>query len=124
MTGTVSVAAVREYGIVMPNGVVGKLTFAMCDPRENDTLPARFARQQGAKVYGLISIEGIARAPRNPIIWIMIEHQIAVTVGDGEPDLSADLREVIQKHMQEYLRDMADLAPGLCSVELKPRTLH
>jgi hypothetical protein len=124
MTGTVSVVAVREYEIVMPNGVVGKLTYAMCDPRETDTAPARFARLQRAQAYGLITVEGVADAPRTPIVWLMIEDQIAVTVGDDEPDITVELRKAIEKHMQEYLQDVTDLAPGSGGIELKPRTLH
>ena len=64
MTDTVSVVAIREYGIVVPNGIVAKLTFAMCDAREEDTVPAQFARQRGAKVYGLITVTGVQGAGR------------------------------------------------------------
>jgi hypothetical protein len=124
MRDSVKVLAVREYGVVMPAGAIAKLSFAMCDPRDEDSSPVRFARLQGAHACGLITIMGVQGAPATPILWIAVNDQIAVTVGDSEPDLTPALRDLIQRHMEEYFRDIADLVPELVGFGLKPRTLH
>jgi hypothetical protein len=66
----------------MPNGAVAKLSFAMCDPRDEDSIPDRFARLQGAHACGLITVTGVQGAPATPMVWIVINDQIAVSVGD------------------------------------------
>jgi hypothetical protein len=49
---------------------------------------------------------------------------VAITVGDGEPDLTADLRTVITRQMPVYFAEVTDLDPEHVGVSLKPRTLH
>jgi hypothetical protein len=124
MKDSVKVVAVRDYGIVMPNGVVAMLSVAMCDPDDDDSVPARFAQMQGAHAYGLITVQGIEGAPSAPMIWVAISERIAVTIGEGEPDLTPALREVIQRYLEEYFKDIADLVPELGDFGSRPRALN
>jgi hypothetical protein len=124
MIDDIGVLAVRDYAVTTPDGSAAVLSFAMCDPGDGHSVPARFARTQKADAYGLIAIHGIASAPATPVLWVLVGETVAITVEDGEPDLTADLRTVITQQMPVYFAEVTGLAPAHVGVRLKPRTLH
>jgi hypothetical protein len=124
MIDDVGVLAVRDYRVTMPDGSGAVLSFAMCDPGDRQSVPARFARAWKADAYGLIAISGVAGAPATPVLWVLVGETVAITVGDDEPDLTADLRTVVSRQMPVYFAEVTDLDPERVGVRLKSRTLH
>jgi hypothetical protein len=124
MIDDVDALAVRDYTVTMPDGSAAVLSFAVCDPGDGRSIPARFARAQKADAYGLIAISGVASAPATPLLWVLVGETVAITVGDGDPDLTADLRTAIIRQMPVYFADVTDLDLACVGISLKPRTLH
>jgi hypothetical protein len=122
------IVAMREYQAVFPDGTELSVAFTLGDMTHGSS-PARFARETGAIAYGLISIMGAEDAPKLPAVWTQYDDRIAVTVAKGDDDLTEDLRRVIVQQLMVFFADLADVAPELSKLKLRPwrldgRTFH
>jgi hypothetical protein len=122
------IIAIRKYQAVFPDGTEVSIAFTLGDMTHGSS-PARFARETGAIAYGLISIEGAEDAPKLPAVWTQYDDRIAVTVAKGDDDFAEDLRRVIVQQLMVFFVDLADVAPELSKLKLRPRrpggrTLH
>jgi hypothetical protein len=114
------IVAIREYQAVFPDGTEVRVAFTLGDMTHGSS-PARFARETGAIAYGLICIEGAEDAPKLPAVWTQYDDRIAVTVSEGDDDFAEDLRRVIMQQLMVFFADLADVAPELSKLKLRPR---
>jgi hypothetical protein len=107
----------REYELVADNGDVGSIAFTLGD-FDADTMACRAAREAGARAYGLVSILGLGRAPRWPVIWMQTDTQLGITVAEEDRDLTEALRLIVARCIGVFFQDIAPLAPELAVLRL------
>jgi len=103
----------RKYDFSF-DGKAGTLAISLGQP-EADTTPGRFARHMGAHAYGLVSIIGLEAAPRHPIVWILLDNKVGLTV-TGDDQLTDDLKRLIARHIGKFF---ADIEPEVTALNLK-----
>ncbi|HEY6980599.1 hypothetical protein [Reyranella sp.] len=110
--------AYREYEVPMPDGTTANLAFTLGDMTA-DSIPAEFARRQGALAYGLVSVIDVPGAPRHALIWLQGRTPLALTVADEDSDLGEPLQQAIARCMAVFFADIAPVAPQIAALQLK-----
>ncbi|WP_428673787.1 hypothetical protein [Reyranella sp.] len=103
----------RKYDFSF-GGKSGTLAISLGQP-EADNMPGRFARQMGAHAYGLVSIIGLEAAPRFPVVWVLFDNKVGLTV-TGDDELTVDLKRLIARHVGKFF---ADIEPEIGALGLK-----
>ncbi|WP_428672005.1 hypothetical protein [Reyranella sp.] len=115
--------AYREYKVTF-GGESGSITITLGQP-DADTMPGRFARHMRAHAYGVISIVGLDAAPRFPIVWIMVDTKVALTMMGEGAELSGDLKRFVARYIGRFF---ADIEPEVTALRRKltggPESLH
>jgi hypothetical protein len=106
-----------EYQTTMSDGAPGYIVFTLGD-LDADTEPARIARAAGAVRYGLVSITGLADAPRHPVIWIRTSTELNLVPHDGDPQLADDLQVMLANQFVVFFKDIEAIAPDLSALGL------
>jgi hypothetical protein len=113
------IIAVREYEVMLPDGTIASISFTLGDLQQ-DSIPAEFARSNGALAYGLVSVEGVEGAPDFPMLWTRAENGLNITASDDDGELSDELRKIIARAIAVFFRDLGQIAPELARIKIKP----
>jgi hypothetical protein len=107
----------REYEMTSEHGN-GSIAFTLGDLNA-DTMPARFAKHVGAEAFGLVSILGFPEAPVRPVIWVLVNQKLGITVADEDRDLTDALKLIVARYIAVFFNDIADIAPELATIRLR-----
>jgi hypothetical protein len=66
-----------------------------------------------------MAVAGVPDAPKHPMIWMLAEDQLPVTVADDDPYPSEELGRLLSRMLAVFFDDIKDVAPELAA--LKPR---
>lgn len=111
------VLAYTEYQISMPDGNEARLAFTFGD-LTSDSIPAKYARMQGALAYGLVFIADLPDAPEFPLLWTQGQRFIAVTGAEGDREITENLTTIVARFMAIFFADIAPIAPELAAVKM------
>jgi len=113
----------RNYEFTF-DGKAGSLAISLGQP-DADTMPGRFARHMRAHAYGLVLILGLAAAPRHPIVWVLFDNKVGLTV-TGDDELTDHLKRLIARHVGKFFADIESEIGALgLKLNVPPgRTLH
>ncbi len=115
MSDEIGRLATREYEVALPDGIEGKLAFALCDLSHENAL-ARHARKRAAVGFGLLGFEGLPGAPRHPLLWVRTRSGMEMTVSDGDDQPDGELQRLIARHFIVFFADIKDVAPELATL--------
>jgi len=109
--------AFREYEVPMPDGSKASIELTLGDLSVH-SMAADFARQNGALAYGLVNVVDLDGAPDFPLIWTQGETEFGITVADGDPDPTDELKAIIARFIGVFFADIATIAPELAALSL------
>jgi hypothetical protein len=110
--------AYREYEVPLAEGGNASMGFTLAR-RDADSIASDLARALHARAYGFVSILDYPAAPRHPVVWLQLPTQLALTVADGDEDLSEDLKQIIARYLIQFIRDIAPIAPELAALHFE-----
>ena len=106
--------AYREYRVSL-DGQSGSLAITLGQP-DADTMPGQFARHMRAHAYGLVSIVGLEAAPRLPIVWLLSDTKLGLTVMGDDGELCYKLKRLVTRYIGLFF---ADIEPELNALRLQ-----
>jgi hypothetical protein len=115
------VIARKSYPVPQPDGSTGLIILSLADPEFHSEGPWALARQQRGEAFGLIGFEGIANAPRYPLVWIFLppdEMQVIPAAQEGTKTMPVEIQVLIDRYLPEFF-DLA-VVPELSMLEAVP----
>ena len=73
---------------------------------------ASLARENGAVAHGIVAVNGMPGAPRNPVVWMCTREGLAIAVAQRDPAIGDDVLSALVRVFRTYFRDIRELAPG------------
>jgi hypothetical protein len=120
----------HEYEVELPTGPMVSLAITLGDLKA-DNLSARFARENKALAYGLVSILEMPNAPTHPIVWMVDDYELSLATEEDDPSISEEVEELVQLYLRLFFIQTAPIAPQLAGIEVLSavgandhRTLH
>ena len=110
--------AYREYEVPLAEGGNASMAFMLAH-KDADSIASDLARAVHARAYGFVLIRDYPAAPRYPVVWLQLPTQLTLTVADGDDDLSEDLKQIIARHLMQFIRDIAPIAPELAALHFE-----
>jgi hypothetical protein len=111
----------REYEVSLPNGVKGKLAFALGDLALDNAF-TRHARSLDAIGFGVISFAGLPGAPERSMLWVQTPTDTVMTMADGDRQPTGELQRLIARYLAIYFSEIAAIAPELGEPRVRPMT--
>src|SRR4051794_6196013 len=95
--------AYREYPLPLPDGSRAVIALTLGD-REVETLEAKFARENGAVAFGLVSMTDVPGAPQHPFIWMQDWKHLSLAV-EGDYEISGELETIIFLYIAVFFEE-------------------
>jgi len=114
----VGAVAYREYEVPLADGGNASMAFMLAH-QDADSIASDLARAVHARAYGFVFIRDYPGGPRYPVVWLQMPTQLALTVANGDEDLSEDLKQIIVRHLIQFFRDIAPIAPELAALHFE-----
>jgi hypothetical protein len=105
------VLAYREYAVELPDGTRAGIALTLDDIHDANSI-ARNLQRRGAREYGTVYLADIPGAPKHSLLWMLVDHVVALTAHD-EDELTDDVKRLVARHLTDFFAELVPTMPWL-----------